>query len=105
MFSFNFFGYFFKTKYSHFEEKKKEVTHKKFFFSFKKKFLFVLGVREVILMSGEIQNYCPFLKTDSLVDTFFGANNFQKNYKCYGEKVLKNFLTQAEIQKFWTANV
>jgi hypothetical protein len=51
-------------------------------------------------MSGQIQNYCPFLKTDSLVDTFFGANNFQKNYKCYGEKVLKNFLTQAEIQKF-----
>ena len=32
-------------------------------------------VREVILISGQNQNY-PFLKTDSLADTFFGTKNF-----------------------------
>ena len=34
-----------------------------------------------------------FLKTDSLADTFFWTKNFQKNVKCYGEKVLEFFLT------------
>ena len=50
------------------------------------------GVREVILISGQNQN-CPFLKTDSLADTFFWTKNVQKNVKYYGEKVLENFLT------------
>ena len=49
-------------------------------------------VREVILISGQNQN-CPFLKTDSLADTFFWTKNVKKNVKCYGEKVLEIFLT------------
>ena len=49
-------------------------------------------VCEVILISGQNQN-CLFLKTDSLADTFFWTENFQKNVKCYGEKVLEIFLT------------
>ena len=58
-------------------------------------FMIPLGggeVREVILISGQNQN-CPFLKTDSLADTFFWTKNFLKNVKCYGEKVLEIFLT------------
>ena len=50
------------------------------------------GSPRVILISGKNQN-CPFLKTDSLADTFFWAKKFQTNAKCYGEKVLKIFLT------------
>jgi hypothetical protein len=47
-------------------------------------------VREVILISGQNQN-CPFLKTDSLADTFFWTKKVFKNVKCYGEKVLEIF--------------
>ena len=49
-------------------------------------------VREVILISRQNQN-CPFLKTDSLADTFFWTKNLKKNVKYYGEKVLEIFLT------------
>ena len=49
-------------------------------------------VREVILISRQNQN-CPFLKTDSLADTFFRNKKVQKNVKCYEEKVLEIFLT------------
>ena len=40
---------------------------------------------------------CPFLKTDSLADTFFWTKKFQKNVKCYKEKVLEIFLTLKKV--------
>ena len=53
-------------------------------------------VREVILISRQNQNR-PFLKTDSLADTFFWTKNSKNNVKCYGEKVLEIFLTLKKI--------
>ena len=43
------------------------------------------------------QTNCPFLKTDSLADTFFWTKHFFKNVKCYEEKVLEIFLTLKKI--------
>ena len=47
-------------------------------------------VREVILISRQNQN-CPFLKTDSLADTFFWTKNFKKIQNVMWKKFWKCF--------------
>ena len=73
---------------------KNEIPFSKNFFGVPK---LTVEVRWVILISGQNQN-CPFLKTDSLADTFFWTKIFLNNVKCYGEKVLEIFLT---LKKFF----
>ena len=53
-------------------------------------------VCDVILISGKNKNY-SFLKTDSLADTCFWANNFQKMQNVMGNKFWKVFDTQKNI--------
>ena len=74
------------------------ISKTKIFLIFYGKSYRVGGVREVILISGQSQN-CLFLKTDSLADTFFWTQNFQKNVKCYEEKVLKNVFQNTFVEK------